>query len=462
MAPIMFHITKVKRTNPFIIPVQSSADELSNEQVKENKSQEMDKSSTRETFQQQSYDMRQFFDELPLLPSHYCRKNSMKSYLQTDIWSWNQLYLLYTERCNREGKKPLSKFSFLCMKDEKNLAIHIPKKDKCDICCSYELKHVSEEFYKLHQLRKDAARDEKSRDKVAASEGLIHVLCSDLMMVQPLPCLRASSAYYKLKLTAHCFTVHNLLTHDSKAYWFDETQASLNATTFATCLWDYLEEILSESPKTVVLWSDGCSYQNRNSILSNALLHLSMLRNVTIIQKYLVKGHTQMECDSVHSTIERYIQHMDIHLTSQYASHTTSARKLPMPYCATVLNHNFVKDFGVSTIYSSICPGKNKGDPTVTQLRWIQYEPNGKIKYKLNFADDLKDLPIRPRRSAPRESFPQFHPMRPSIPLDKWKDLQSLKNLLPCDTHDFYDNIPHEEESRRALKRKNQNKNDND
>ncbi|KAG8254785.1 hypothetical protein J6590_108141, partial [Homalodisca vitripennis] len=48
--------------------------------------------------------------------------------------------------------------------------------------------------------------------------------------------------------------------------------------------------------------------QNKNAILSNALLHLSMESNVVIEQKWLVKGHTQMECDSVHSKIESLLQ----------------------------------------------------------------------------------------------------------------------------------------------------------
>lgn len=47
------------------------------------------------------------------------------------------------------------------------------------------------------------------------------------------------------------------------------------------------------------------AYQNHNVTLSNALLELSMKHYVTIIQKYLEKGITEMECDSMHSNIER-------------------------------------------------------------------------------------------------------------------------------------------------------------
>ncbi|CAB3252726.1 unnamed protein product [Arctia plantaginis] len=56
----------------------------------------------------------------------------------------------------------------------------------------------------------------------------------------------------------------------------------------------------------------GCTAQNRNNGVSNALLHLAMARNVVITQKYLEKGHTKMEVDSVHSVIERKLKNRNI------------------------------------------------------------------------------------------------------------------------------------------------------
>ncbi|BES91079.1 Hypothetical protein NTJ_03889 [Nesidiocoris tenuis] len=405
-------------------------------------------------FNQAADHLNRFLDALPTLPSHYCRKNSSKLYLQTDIRSWNQLYDIYMTRCIEKNVQPVSKFTFRKIRVKKNIDIHQPKKDKCDLCCSYELGHVSQDIYDAHRLNKESARQEKEMDKAESIKGSCHTLCFDLMMVQPLPRLRAASAYYKLKLTAHCFTVYNLKTHDCMAYWFDETEVSLNATTFASCLWEYLEELLEESTKTVILYSDGCCYQNRNSVLSNALLHLSMLKKVTIIQKFLEKGHTQMECDSAHSTIERKINNIEVHLTSQYASLTEVARKTPMPYRSKMIDHKFVKNFGDTNhmIYPTIRPGRKSGDPTVTNLRWLQYEPTGQIKYKLAFQDELRDLPHRPKTVKPL--FPPAYTSRPSIPMDKYTDLQALKTLMPSDTHEWYDAIPHEDESRRKLKRK--------
>lgn len=52
------------------------------------------------------------------------------------------------------------------------------------------------------------------------------------------------------------------------------------------------------------LFSDGCGYENRNTIFSNALLKFAIKQNVTVTQNFFEKGHTQMEVDSVHHTIE--------------------------------------------------------------------------------------------------------------------------------------------------------------
>lgn len=63
-------------------------------------------------------------------------------------------------------------------------------------------------------------------------------------------------------------------------------------------------EILKTKP--FLFYSNGCAFQNRNvTIFANALQHNYIMHSMTIYQKYLVTGHTQMECDSVHATIER-------------------------------------------------------------------------------------------------------------------------------------------------------------
>lgn len=112
--------------------------------------------------------------------------------------------------------------------------------------------------------------------------------------------------------------------------------ATLEASTFASCLVNYIEELYeTEHRPKVIAWSDGCMAQNRNSIISNALLHLSCKLNTKIVQKYLEKGHTQMEVDSVHSHIEKTMKHQQIYTPTGYVTVTLASRIHPVPYRAT-------------------------------------------------------------------------------------------------------------------------------
>lgn len=163
-----------------------------------------------------------------------------------------------------------------------------------------------------------------------------------------------------MKLAVHNYTVYNLDTHEAMCYWFDESQCDLVSSTFTSCLVDTIEKILNTSLKPVIIYTDGCTAQNRNSVLSNALLHFSIKYKIDITQKFLEKGHTQMECDSVHSVIERKMKKTDHYLPSHLCHLTTEARKYPFPYKNKLLEFSFFSDYSIKNlmIYDTIRPGK--------------------------------------------------------------------------------------------------------
>lgn len=84
--------------------------------------------------------------------------------------------------------------------------------------------------------------------------------------------------------------------------------------------------------------------------MSNALLNFSIQHQVLLEQKFLVKGHTQMECDAVHSMIERKLKNKEIYLPSEFESLTKEARKHPEPYSAKILTHNPSSIFGAVSV----------------------------------------------------------------------------------------------------------------
>ena len=108
---------------------------------------------------------------------------------------------------------------------------------------------------------------------------------------------------------------------------------------------DYLNDLLDKfgNNSLLIIWSDGCTYQNKCSNLSSALLSFAVGNNITIYHKYLEVGHTHMEVDSVHATIERTKKNQDIKLPTDYINVTTSARKRN-PYKDKYLDYNFFDD----------------------------------------------------------------------------------------------------------------------
>lgn len=67
----------------------------------------------------------------------------------------------------------------------------------------------------------------------------------------------------------------------------------------------------------------------------------------------------------------------------------------PSPF-RTKCDHSFFKDFTTLKYCSSIRPGRKVGDPTVTDLKAIKYNPEGFIEFKLRHTiADWTPLSIR-------------------------------------------------------------------
>lgn len=387
-----------------------------------------------------------FLKNLNKLPSHYCRKDTDRLYLEQVFQSVSDLYRAYCKFCAENGKTPLSHTCLRTMMDTMKLSIFHPRKDQCDTCFKFKNGNLSEEEYKDHIIRKDRARSEKERDKNEAIEGKVFVITMDVQLVKLSPQLPASAPYYKTKLCCHNFTVYNLANGQASCYWYKETEADGQASTYASFLEHYLEEnFLNSSRKlSIIIYSDGCTAQNRNSVMSNTLLYLSEKYDVLIEQKFLEKGHTQMECDSVHSSIETALKNKEIYLPSDYLKVTNEARS-KNHYTVKNFDHTFFKNFGDKNLikYSSIRPSKLVGGKTVTDIRVLRYI-SGKIFFKINFDDSFEEIPTRPKNvNFSIARFPPLFESRLAISKTKYDHLQVIKSVIPRDCWPFYDLLPY-------------------
>ena len=148
----------------------------------------------------------------------------------------------------------------------------------------------------------------------------------------------------------------------------------LDADTFATCLLDYLEiNTKCREASLIIVYSDGCCYQNRNKTLANALSDYTLKTKKPVVQKILEKGHTQMECDSVQAACERALKEKNIYVPSNYIQDITNARR-GHPYKVQYLTHDFFKAYGDLPYYCAIHPGRKVGNPMITDIRQLRYK----------------------------------------------------------------------------------------
>jgi hypothetical protein len=231
-------------------------------------------------------------------------------------------------------------------------------------------------------------------------------------------------------------------THDVTCYFWHEGEGGLDADVFASCLHDYItNDERCKAADKVVIYSDGCTYQNRNVTLANMLMQISV-SGKTIIQKFLEKGHTQMECDSVHATCERAFRNRPIYVPANYVELIKTARKTH-PYQVKYLTHEFFSTFPQQL--NSIRPGKRVGDPVVTDLRQIKYE-DGSVFYKLRHVQEQFEPLPRPRSAIiNQDNQPsRKYTAAPKIKKTKFEHLKQLKKVMPQDYHAFYDSLSHQ------------------
>jgi hypothetical protein len=275
------------------------------------------------------------------------------------------------------------------------------------------------------------------------------MLTNDAQATKHCPSTEANIMYFHLKLNCHNNTVFNVGSKECKNYIYTEMDAPSSASTFISCIHDFITSKCVKFKKTIVIWCDNCSYQNKNIMLSNALLQLAVRFKINIILKYLEVGHTFLECDSVHSLLERHMKGVNIYHPSDYVKLAREARKNPFPYEAELLSYEFFLDFTIKEgqFYSSLRPPKIAGDKTqakVNDLVALKHDSSGKIHYKTKHTEDWKFLKNKLLLAPQKVEYPRLNNAPLKVDDIKFSHLQKIKQTLPKYIHNYYDSLPHE------------------
>lgn len=164
-----------------------------------------------------------------------------------------------------------------------------------------------------------------------------------------------------------------------------------------------------------------------------------------------------MECDSAHANIERKLRNLEIYTSYDFIKVTKKARhfalingvKRKMSYDVENMKHTDFYNYCEPHLqkYATIRPGKRTNDPTVSNIRSLIYLPNGNILFKLDYDDEYEELPNRPKTITNNYSPKKQFKHRIKITENKWKHLQSFKNIIPNEYHNFYDTLGYNKDS---------------
>ena len=203
---------------------------------------------------------------------------------------------------------------------EFNIDFHKPKKDRCDICEAYkaipEPSQVENQEHAAHVAAKMKTKEERDADRKDTSPQHATV-CFDLQNVISLPRANISSFFYRRKLAVYNLTAHCSTNKRGYCAIWNEGMSGRSGNDIASSVVKILQTISTDNPQVtrLTLWSDSCISQNKNRVMSLAVMHYleSQSQVESILQKFGTPGHSPIqEVDNLHSQIEKTLSRAEI------------------------------------------------------------------------------------------------------------------------------------------------------
>lgn len=399
--------------------------------------------------------------QFPVIESHYTRENSQRQYLQPDlsIAKMHRLYLQWIQdKIVSEPTQNATLRQYTDIFNDFNYSFFKPKKDMCDICEKYKLatpeeKNLQQLMYDEHQNNKIIAREKKKLDKLRANhDPAFCVAAFDLEKILVTPQGEVSNFFYKRKFAVYNFTVYDIGKKIGYCFMWDESQAKRGANEIATCLFMFLKIMVAKGVKEFSFYSDNCGGQNRNRFLFSMWEYASFTLKIEITHRFLEKGHTQNEGDSMHATIENAKKGKSIYVPEDWIALVTSAKINGEPYrVQTVRSEEFLNfkplvendnmNWKIQTNKDKVLWSQIK-ELSTSYRNPFQFE----IKYKLNCTDTFNVSLLKTKnkgRFQPRVEPAQAYLEKLRIDKAKLADLLSLcqMGLIPTEHHGFYKSL---------------------
>jgi hypothetical protein len=384
----------------------------------------------------------------PLYQSHYARERTDKLFLSPEL-NVRKMYELYVKQMNSVGEpsaKPWLYYSIF-KKEFHYLSFASYKVDTCNTCDMYKVNPIRglNAEYDAHKQEAEAMYQNKRIDRdFAASSSDTAMICYDLQKCLPSPYLTCSQVFYKRVLWVYNLTIYEYNRKQGYCFMWPEHFARRGSNEIMSCLKKYIEILQSERPniKKLILYSDSCPGQNKNSIILGGLKVIMESTCLESIQhNYLVPGHTHMECDHIHSLIDRCKKKSRIFVPTDWYNVVRLAKtKEPLLYVVEMTKCMFY-DFKTTP---TVSVAKNSNF-SISKIRCFQLhkgEDRVLFKYSALQAEyQSASLTSKAKNSATTLEILYHDGVK--IPTPKYNDLISLLKFIPDLYHDYYAQLKH-------------------
>lgn len=405
--------------------------------------------------------VREFLSKIPAYESHYSRRDCGKKFVSPHL-TITSIYEEYKSTLMNQNSKPVSYRKFCDEFHDLNLKIKKPKIDTCPKCDSLtlQIKITSdlnkEEFVKKlddHHKDSEYAYDAKKSDKEKSKhDSTCKVVTFDMQQCLPTPLVQNSVAFYKRQLWTFNLTVYDCDEGVTYCYLWHEGIAARGANEIGSCVYTFIMNDLKADVKSLTMYSDTCGGQNKNTHVA-AMCIVAVLQSPSLEEinhKFLVPGHTHMECDTSHALIERNKKHFNgnIHHPHDWAQLIQNSGK-KNPFKVKEMTQAEFFDFA-KLLKGDLQQRKEDvvGNPFSWRLvQWLQYkkETPGVIFFKTSL-DPYQPFQCVSFTRRGKETIcnliPSLRYNKPNpIPEKKKSDILDLFPFISPIFHPFYENL---------------------
>lgn len=390
----------------------------------------------------------------PAYTSHYTRKHTSKKYLGSDL-NLTIMYNLYSEQEQNPVSKPIYTKQF----HKTGLKFKRPALDTCTTCdtlnssiknANADERSILETQLREHQEAADRAYASKKFDiQLSKSQPNLLVFTFDLQQVLPTPRLTSGNVFYKRQLNTYNLTIHNCTDGSSNHFMWHEAIGKRGSVEIASCLYKFLQSVPSQISH-VIFYSDTCGGQNKNSTVISMFTYAMQNHPSlgTLEHKFLIPGHTHMECDADHAAIERKAKKSNMkiqHPRDWYQLVRMSGKK--NLFNVVVMEREWFLDF-TSLVGRKGPLGKKKVDNhgnkfDYRQLKWVKFDQQfGCIAYKTTLDKEIQ-FKFMDLKKKTHENFVLEQAYERPLPINikKKENLLSLLGQIDLDVHNFYETL---------------------